>query len=275
MTTFVNNGLLDKAALGRRLSIEPKRSDQWVQSLLKKEQATIELICFPFAGGGISTYQSWGRLLSSNINLSAVLLPGREIRIQQAPESDMDKVCDSIINEILTRYSQKRLVFFGHSMGSILAYEVARRLQQDHKVFLKAFIASGHQAPHLYFGGHFHCASDDDFIQELKRFGQTPDIIFEDAEMRSLFLPMLRADYALFENYQLETPVELHCPLLTCTGKMDSEVTPKQIQSWQDLTSVKAQHQILPGDHFYLMDTVSRDQLINIINDHCMLVTVC
>lgn len=247
-----------------------EKSEQWIQSLVKQEDALIELICFPFAGGGTMTYQVWGELLCPQINLSAVLLPGREVRIKQMPEDDIDRVCDTIKNEILDKYASKSIAFFGHSMGSMLAYEVGRRLQEQHDFLLKCLIVSGRQAPHLHFGGDFHRSSDEVFIQELKRFGQTPDIVFEDHEMRKLILPMLRADYSLLENYRLQKLVQLSCPLLTCAGKEDTEVTPEQIQCWQDLVCEKIQHEVFSGDHFYLMSPQAQCQLVSVVNDYLL-----
>lgn len=251
--------------------IARKKTEQWIKPLVQREQASIELICFPFAGGGTIPYQAWGPLLSTDVNLSAVLLPGREVRIQQAPESCINIVCDAIVRELLQRHltktsdRDKKWVFFGHSMGSMLAYEVARRLQHQ-QVSIQALMVSGRQAPHLHFGGTVHSASDEVLIQEIKRFGQTPDIVFDDPEMRRLILPMLRADYTLLENYRVPAIAALDCPLLTCTGEGDAEVTPAQIQRWDELAKGGAQHQIFPGDHFYLLKPSTRQQLLDAIN---------
>ncbi len=214
-------------------------------------------------------YQPWRNSFPDTIDISAVLLPGRELRIKEIPEMDVDIVCEAIVCEILKKYSrQTPLVFFGHSMGSMLAYDVARRLQCNHQRKLAALLVSGRRSPCLSAISQFHKSSDAELIAEINRFGRMPDVLLEDDEMRNLILPMIRADYCLLETYRLEAPIQLDCPLATFTGKDDADVSPEQIQQWQELSTNKVQHHVLEGDHFYWLVPSVGQQLTALINQY-------
>lgn len=233
----------------------------WVKSLNGDLSSPLQLICFPFAGGGTSPYRFWLQHQSTKMGISAVLLPGRETRIRETPVSDINLICDSIITALLRHYHGKRLIFFGHSMGSMLAYEVAIHLESAHQWPVRAIFVSGRKPPHKCISGDFHQAPEEDFVREIQRLGGTPTSIFEDAEMRNILLPMLRSDYALLENYRLVQPRPLGCAIYTCCGDQDTEASVEEMRSWQDLSRARCAHRVFQGGHFYLSDKNNQKSL--------------
>jgi surfactin synthase thioesterase subunit len=212
----------------------------------------IILLCFPFAGGGANVFRSWSQCAGANIEVYGVALPGREARISETNIGCADTLCNAIVAELVNRFLHRPIVFFGHSMGSMLAYEVAVRLQTRYNWIPQALFASGRQAPHKKMGGNFHTAPEEVFIRELKRLNGTPDSIFEDPEMKNIVVSILRADYQLIETYKNENPTRLNAPIVTCCGDNDPEVHPDEMTHWSELTSHPCTHHLFEGGHFFL-----------------------
>ncbi len=245
--------------------VKNKTSSGWIRNFSKRDSsAKMALICFPFAGGGANIYRPWASFINQDIDVSAISLPGRESRILEKNIHHSDEVCKAIVAELIADYWKKPIAFFGHSMGSMLAYEVAIRLQENYDWIPKLLLASGRQAPHKKIGGQLHLAADDIFINELKRLNGTPAAIFEDAEMRQIVLAILRADYTLLETYRMNSKILLRAPIVTCCGTADPEVQVSEMKFWSELTVMDCAHHVFDGGHFYLNTHVKElTQLIN------------
>lgn len=235
----------------------------WLKPLWGDGSESVLLVCFPFAGGGTSAYRFWSQQLPSRIGVSAVLLPGRETRISEAPTSDINVICDNVIADLLRHYRSKQLIFFGHSMGCMLAYEIGVRLDRQHHWPIAALIASGRKPPHICGASEFHKASESDFVREIQRLGGTPESLLQDEEMRNILLPVLRSDYALLETYRCMPPKKLNCPVFACFGGADSEMTAAEMQRWKELTHNQCVHRVFDGGHFYLSEPRNQKALGN------------
>lgn len=225
--------------------VKNKTQSGWIRVFPKSNISTkVTLLCFPFAGGGANTYRPWVSFINPNTDVGAICLPGRESRILQKKVTQVDEVCDAIVAELVTDFWKKPIAFFCHSIGSMLAYEVAIHLQENYDWVPKILIASTRQAPHKKNGGSFHKVSDDIFINELKRLGGTPSASFEDAEMRQMMLAILRADYTLLETYRMKAKTLLSAPIVTCCGTADPEVDTSDMKFWSDLTTKTCTHYV-------------------------------
>lgn len=227
---------------------------RWLKCFKPNPNARWKLICFPFAGGGANFYRRWPEFFPPRVEVHAVQLPSREARLAEPVVDSAEAVSDAIIAEMKAICWRQPVALFGHSMGSMLAYDVARKLKQRHGWEPALLFASGRQPPHVRCGGDFHRRPDEDFIAEIKRLNGTPDGIFEDAEMRRIVLPMLRGDYAILENYRVPPGDPLTCPIVSIAGRDDGEVRPEEMTAWQDLTRGACLHRLFGGDHFYLKD---------------------
>lgn len=227
---------------------------RWLKCFRSQPLAPAILVCFPFAGGGANFYRRWPEFFFKDIEIYAVQLPGRETRLREACVETAEEVSAAVIDEILACCRQRPLVLFGHSMGSLLAYDVATRLKKYYEREPKALFVSGRQAPHVRFGGKLHLESDESLITEIKRFNGTPAAVFEDEEMRNIVLPMLRSDYKLLETYRVPSAGMLTCPIVTCIGDTDSEATPDEMTNWKGLTQGQCINRVFSGDHFYIKE---------------------
>lgn len=245
-------------------NIKPTKAN-WIKCLGARPTARLRLVCFPYAGGGINVFKRWPQFFSQNVEVYAVHLPGRESRFNESFVDTMREAIDSIAME-LAQYRKQPIAFFGHSMGSLLAYEVARVLNDEYDWSLEALIISGRRPPHIYTGGDLHKKPDAEFIAEICRYNGTPPEVFADSELRELFLPILRSDYTILENYRHIPGAMLNCPMAACAGKKDAEFAPvKELQAWRELTAGPFTFRLFEGDHFYLNNSL--EQLAKFIKE--------
>jgi len=152
---------------------------------------------------------------------------------------------------------------FGHSMGALLAFEWARRLQDEgHPMPLWLFL-SGRRAPDLPDDSTpLHPLSDTEFLAELsRRYDGISQEFLRDAELMEVFLPILRADLAVVESYRFREIDPLDCPITVFAGAKDTSVNWSQLLAWRRQTRRRLAIQLLPGGHFYpqgpLLQTIS------------------
>jgi surfactin synthase thioesterase subunit len=148
----------------------------------------------------------------------------------------------------------KPFACFGHSMGALIAYELAQQLQA-HSQTPTHLLVSGRRAPVLpELEMLLHTLpSDEAFLAELqRRYNNLPAVMFEDTELRELFVPLLRADLTLVETYQGTAKTPLPCPIVTLGGADDPRTSPAELRAWQALTQADFALHCFPGGHFYL-----------------------
>jgi surfactin synthase thioesterase subunit len=223
----------------------------WLRRLRAVEVPALRLVCFPHAGGTAVFYRRWRDELPPGIELYAVQYPGRLDRIAEPCIDDMDTMADAVTAAV-TPLLDRPLALFGHSLGSVVAYEVARRLGERRLGLPVRLFVSGRAAPDRARPGNKHLASDDILWDELRRLNGTRPEVFNDRALRDAFLPALRSDYRLVEGYKPRPGPPLSCPLSVLLGDRDVECTVAQAQSWGALTRADFTVRVFTGDHFYL-----------------------
>ncbi|MBV9503691.1 MAG: thioesterase [Acidobacteriia bacterium] len=223
--------------------------DPWLPYWRPAPQARVRLICFPYAGGGASVFERWRADFPREIEICGVQLPGREGRLTERCFTRMDPLADRLA-DILSRYSDAPLAFFGHSLGALIAWETARRLA-GHGSLLKHLFVSGQRAPHLPGDGRMtHLWPDAEFKDELRRLNGTPGDLLENEELMQLVLPLLRADIGISESYVEQKREKLTCPI-SAFGALEDDVPPEQLTAWAECTTNRFQLRMMAGDHFY------------------------
>lgn len=226
----------------------------WLVPIARRSSPQRHLVCFPYAGGGPSAFRRWGHLMPDTISLMAVQLPGRERRYREPLTGDIRGIAAEI-TAALAPLGPERMTFFGHSMGSILAYETALKLQADHGASPAALIVSARRAPDLpQRRPPVHDLPDAEFLTEIERLGGTPSEVFAEPELLQLVLPILRGDMRLIETYlpASKPGSPLSCPILAMGGIDDADVTRDELAAWQQMTSAAFELRMYPGDHFFL-----------------------
>jgi medium-chain acyl-[acyl-carrier-protein] hydrolase len=213
--------------------------------------AKLRLFCFPFAGGGASVYREWHGYLPAGIELQAVQLPGRETRFGE----QLFVAVDELIAElrlVMLPLLDRPFAFFGHSMGGILAFELARALRESDQLLPQLLIVSGCRAPQVpRREPAISRLPLPEFIEALRKYAGTPDSILEHREVMDLLLPILRADFAMNEDYRYVPGEPLECPVRAYGGDADVDVLKEDLDAWQNVTAGEFRCETFPGGHFY------------------------
>ncbi|AHJ29010.1 Thioesterase [Nodularia spumigena CCY9414] len=243
-----------------------KTKNPWLIFPQPNPQAKLRLFCFPYAGGGASIFREWYKQLNREIEICAVQLPGRENRLIETPFNHLKSLINALSQEILPNLNQP-FAFFGHSMGGLISFELARYLQQKHDLKPLHLFISGARAPHiLETKPPIHNLPQPEFIQELRRFNGTPAAILENREFMKLFSPTLRADFAVLETYIYTESAPLSCGITALGGWEDTEVTLEKLVAWKQHTIDNFSIEMLPGNHFFLHS--HRVQLLELLSKY-------
>lgn len=211
------------------------------------------LFCFPFAGGGASAYRQWAAGLPPALEVLAIQLPGRENRIREAPLTSIEAIVAAVLPE-LTPALDLPFAFFGHSMGSIIATDVARVLAQQGGPLPRQLVVSAHPSPRWQdLRPPLRALPDRDLVTAIdQRYGGVPAEVAEHAELMELLLPMLRADVTALETYRPQPCPPLPCPIAAFGGSEDPEARRDQLEEWRHETTGAFRVRIFPGDHFFI-----------------------
>ncbi len=219
----------------------------------------VRLFCFPYAGVGAAMYAAWRRLLPVDIEVCPVQLPGRENRIGEPPFETLEPLVDELRGALVS-YLGVPYVFFGHSLGSLIAYEVARALRRESRPLPRHLFLSGCRAPHLPNSRPpVHHLPDDLFVDAIRqRYDGIPSPILDDEDAMQLFTPLLKADFSIFDRYRYATEPPLECPISCFGARDDSSVTEEQLRAWEEHTCSAFSFHWLPGDHFNVRSEAER-----------------
>lgn len=205
---------------------------------MRNPQARIRLFCFPYAGGGATIFRSWPEYLPAEIEVCPVRLPGRESRLLEQPISHLPSLI-SVLASGLFPYLDKPYAFFGHSMGALIAFELASYLRHcaSRNEPLHLFV-SGHRAPQLPDPNEpvYHLP-EAELIERLRHLQGTPEEFLNNQELLRLFMPMLRADFTLCETYVYQQTPAFPYPITALGGLQDPVVSRESILSWEAQTS--------------------------------------
>jgi medium-chain acyl-[acyl-carrier-protein] hydrolase len=228
------------------------RNSPWFPSHRPASEAELQLFCFPFAGGGASAFYPWRRDLPNWVDVWSVEYPGRETRFREPPMVCARRLADAISEEIAACIEMP-FVLFGHSMGALLAFEVAQRLKNNYQLEPLELFVSGHSAPQLPpFRAPVRDLPEMQFRDELRRFGGTPEQVLNDEELMAFFSPILRKDMTVLETYQYTATAPLNFPITAFGGISDRTVPWHRLHDWAAQTSSRFSISLLPGDHFFI-----------------------
>lgn len=227
------------------------RNNPWIVVSKPNPAAELRLFCFAYAGGGASIYANWHKSLPSNVEIVAIQLPGRENRFQEAPLTDLDAVMAHVVDAVGSRLDKPYLLF-GHSLGGLIAYELARRFAVQSRRMPQGVVVSGKRAPHMPSRrAALSSLADREFVREIADYNGTPSDILDNPELMQLILPRLRADASLFDNYRYRDSGPLPCPVVAFGGDNDKHVNHAELVGWEIHGSTFS-HRFFDGDHFFI-----------------------
>lgn len=227
-------------------------NSRWVTFSRPVPDAKLRLFCFPYAGGSSVTYRAWPLGLPADVEVCAIQLPGHGNRLHEPLFDRLTPLLDDLAPKLIP-YLNKPFVFFGHSMGALIAFELTRRLRRDY----------ARMPQHLFISGHRPALTRDvkkrtfdlpeaEFIQELVRLNGTPTEVLENPELLEVMIPILRTDFAIAQTYEYVEEPPLECDLTALGGISDVSVTREHLEVWKTHTSANFKLRMFLGDHFYL-----------------------
>lgn len=221
----------------------------------------VQLFCFPNAGSGVATLFNWFRGLPPEIHVCPVQLPGRENRRLEPLFTRLDDLVRTVA-DVLEPYLEKPYALFGHSFGAIVVFELARELRRRRSpAAVRLFVSARRapQLPHPELGPPIHTLSEEELIRQLRiRYDAIPEAILADEELMKIFLPILRADLGMLEQYVYTPEDPLAVPMSAFGGVEDRAVPEADLEKWREQTNADFRLRMLPGGHFFPKSSAAR-----------------
>lgn len=224
----------------------------WFPLAKPDTDAHLRLFCFPYAGGGVSAFADWANRLGAGIDVCPARLPGRESRASESPIDRIDSMTEALL-EALRPLLDIPFAFFGHSMGAMIGFELARALRRGGEPMPSALFCAAARAPQ-FRTNHVPGPepSEEEFLAELRRLEGVPDEILENDELLRFLLPALRADSTLGRVYVYQDEPPLNCPIRAYVGSDDPRLSADVVEPWKEQTSASFAMRTLPGGHFFI-----------------------
>jgi medium-chain acyl-[acyl-carrier-protein] hydrolase len=222
----------------------------------------VKLLCFPYAGGGASAYAAWLRRSPAHLQVLPVQLPGREHRVLEAPFTRMATLVDALTDTLVDRLDGP-LALFGHSLGALVATELAKRMSREGRPPVHLFV-SGFPPPHYpRTVTRLHQLGRDDMLRELCRLNGLRAEVLASPDLLDLIVPLLYADLRVEETHPPTGLAVLPCPISVFAADEDPVTSRESIAAWEEATSSRCVIRRFPGDHFYLLARL--DELMELI----------
>lgn len=236
-------------------SQETAKKSPWIRKLAPRTNPFVRLVCCPYAGASATAYRTLSAALPESIETLSVQYPGRPGNRDEPPLSDIGQLADRIVEELTEWRGAAPLAVFGHSFGSVVAFEVTRRLEAagSRPVHL---IVSGRRAPSDGLGAHTP-DSDEEIVAELRELGSIPARLFEKPKFLEPVLAVVKNDYHANSHYLSTPETTVECPVSFLLAESDPYVSGGGEQGWRRHTTAEFRVIHFPGGHFFLNDQVS------------------
>ncbi|GAA2345434.1 thioesterase II family protein [Dactylosporangium salmoneum] len=236
----------------------------WIRRFHPAPGAAVRLVCFAHAGGSASFFFPVSARMAPATDVFALQYPGRQDRRAEPNIDSISRLADAAFGA-LEGLLDRPTAFFGHSMGAVLAYEVALRFEAAGGAPLLRLYASGRRAPSRYREEALHQQGEQSIIAELRELDGTGGGLLDDPDALAMIMPAIRNDYRAIETYRHTPGQALSCPVTAVIGDRDPRVSAAEARAWADHTTGPFDLRVFPGGHFYLVDQSAR--LIQLIRD--------
>ncbi|WP_242277559.1 thioesterase II family protein [Bacillus cereus group sp. BfR-BA-01446] len=239
------------------------KQQEWFHCIKPIMSPKLRLFCFPYAGGGGSIFREWEKGLPSGVELHTAQLPGREKRFIESPYRSMEELVQEM-SEVFGSLRGIPFAFYGHSMGALIAFELACKLYQRYGEMPVHLFLSGKGAPQLEANKlPVYNLPQKEFMEKLICLNGTPREILENRELMELYEPILRADFEVCDTYSYQKGMHLKCPISVFGGLQDI-VSKEDLEAWGEVTNENVRVFMFEGDHFFIFQ--KRDEILHYIS---------
>jgi surfactin synthase thioesterase subunit len=222
-------------------------ANPWVLCL---KEAPVRIVCFHAAGCQPTVFMAWQRYLSASVCAVPVVLPMHGSRLSERMPQSFREIASNLLDGCPELFDRST-VLFGHSMGAMIAYELACLLQMHGRQPV-ALVVSGAQSPNRReVVDRTIGLSDDEFLDVLRAYGSISEDLLHDREFLDYYLPIVRTDFALCERYAWQGWPTLLLPIHTFNGEEDTHISRDGVEQWSDFTRVGCTHHVFRGGHFF------------------------
>ncbi|CAM2006493.1 thioesterase II family protein [Acanthopleuribacter pedis] len=223
----------------------------WLRCFAPHTNPKKRLFAFHHGGGSAVFVKNWHTFLGEDVEVVGVQLPGRQERMREKPITQVEALVQPLA-QALQPYTDLPFYLFGHSLGAMVSFELARYLCDFTSAQPQALIVSGRHAPQVKSVFPKIARLDDQaFLEGVKNYDGLPAEILAHKELLQLILPSLRADFALSETYFYQPAPPLPHPIAAIGGNADRSVPVANLEAWQKQTRGGFSMQLIDGGHFY------------------------
>jgi medium-chain acyl-[acyl-carrier-protein] hydrolase len=224
----------------------------WFENLPGGKTPALILFCFPYAGASTHVFRHWRQYFPPRVDVCLVHVPGRGRRAKEPPFTRLNLLVDAIADHIGSELRHP-FAFYGHSMGAMISFELARELRRRCGIEPVELFLSGRPAPHVVRSKPITFnLPDDELITILRKLNGTLHELLEDSEITEFFLPALRADFEIVDTYECRPEPRLSCPITVYGGLQDKIAPVADLLAWKELTLAAFKVRLFPGDHFFI-----------------------
>lgn len=214
----------------------------------------IKLICLPYAGGSARVYSKWVNMLDKSIEVISPELTGREKRYNEPYYENLKEAVEDIYKNIRLIIDSGPYSLFGHSMGSLLTFELYYKLKEKGHREPEAIFFSGKAAPNIPVKEKVHLYSEKQILKKISSLGGTPKEVLDNKDILNFYLPIIRADYKIIETYEYKQKNSLiSSPCHILYGSED-DIALEELLAWENHTYDIPKFYEICGGHFFIKD---------------------
>jgi medium-chain acyl-[acyl-carrier-protein] hydrolase len=239
--------------------VAPSPGGGWIRWGQRYPDARLRLVCLPHAGGAASAFRGWAQDLGPRIEVLPIQYPGRENRFALAPFTRMAPLVEELARALRPELDRPYAIY-GHSLGALIGFELARRLRREGGPMPLCLFAASRRAPHLRSAiSDVHKLPDAQLVTWLQRAAGTDSALLNNRRWLRYYLPALRADLEVSEDYEYRAEAPLPCPIAAFGGSADRVLAVAELAAWRDQTSAAFELQLCAGGHLFYLSSAPAD----------------
>ena len=224
-----------------------------------------ELYMLPYAGGSSLSYSRW--CFDERVKVVSLDYRGHGTRMKEELDKNFEDVVQDIYEQICTQSEEQNISIFGHSMGSLVAWEVAERLKED-GIGLKSLFVSACVPPHKFDFQYYNLlVTEEGLIEFLRKENRIRENQLRSTIFKDIVCPASINDYRLLSLYRKKAWQKINCPIICLYGLQDEMINTKDMKYWSEYTDNKCELREFQGSHYYIEDARNLTEIEQIVSE--------